>query len=97
MENTKIFKYPTCFTTVDIVVHDSILNRVLLAKKPKQDLHRFVGGFTDDRRHAQERDILRHTEEMIKLAYLIIVSGCILVPTEYEIKYIPTFRKCISW
>lgn len=50
----------------------------------------YVDGFTDDRRHTQECDILRHTEEMIKLAYLIIVTGCVLVPTEYTIKYIPS-------
>lgn len=32
----------------------------------------YVGGFTDDRRHAQEHDILRHTEEMIGIAYEFI-------------------------
>ena len=63
MESTKIFKYPTCFTTVDIVVHDSVLNRVLLAKKPKQDLHRFVGGFSDPKNDSFESDAVRELIE----------------------------------
>lgn len=63
MENTKTFKYPTCFTTVDIVVYDSTNNRVLLAKKPKQDLHRFVGGFSDPKNDSFESDAVRELEE----------------------------------
>jgi bifunctional NMN adenylyltransferase/nudix hydrolase len=63
MENTKIFKYPTCFTTVDIAVYDHVLNRVLLAKKPKQNLYRFVGGFSDPKNDSFEADAVRELEE----------------------------------
>jgi len=62
-EQTKTFKYPTCFTTVDIVVYDKSTNQVLLGKKPKQNLHRFVGGFSDPKNDSFESDAVRELME----------------------------------
>jgi len=40
-------RYPISYQTVDIVAMTSDSSRLLLAKKPNEDLYRFIGGFVD--------------------------------------------------
>jgi bifunctional NMN adenylyltransferase/nudix hydrolase len=56
------FRYPTTFTTVDIAILDDE-GRVLLAKKPNEELHRFVGGFSDPNDESFEASARREVIE----------------------------------
>ena len=55
-------RFPTAYQTVDIAILDEKGN-VLLAKKPNENLWRFVGGFSDPRSDSLEEDAKRETME----------------------------------
>lgn len=40
-------RYPTVYSTVDVIVFDRKERRVLLARKPLENKYRFIGGFVD--------------------------------------------------
>lgn len=56
-------RYPSVFSTVDVVVYDPKQKRVLLARKPNEDKYRFVGGFTSPQDNSFEEAALRELEE----------------------------------
>jgi len=56
-------RYPTVFTTVDIVVYNDKLKRVLLARKKDENKYRFIGGFADPADKSFEMAALRELDE----------------------------------
>lgn len=56
-------RYPTCFTTVDIAVHDEEKKQFLMARKPGEKKYRFVGGFSDPQSDSFENDAIRELKE----------------------------------
>jgi bifunctional NMN adenylyltransferase/nudix hydrolase len=40
-------RYPTSFTTIDVAIFNEDTTKVLLGKKPNEDLYRFIGGFVE--------------------------------------------------
>ena len=56
-------RYPTTFPTVDVIVYDNKLKRVLLARKPNETSYRLVGGFADPLDTSFEVSALRELGE----------------------------------
>lgn len=56
-------QYPKCFPTVDIAIFNEDETRILLARKPKETLYRFVGGFADPKSTSYEEDAKREVQE----------------------------------
>jgi bifunctional NMN adenylyltransferase/nudix hydrolase len=56
-------RYPTVYSTVDIVVFDPKERRVLVARKPLEDSYRFIGGFVDTKDDSFEMAALRELGE----------------------------------
>lgn len=56
-------QYPRCFPTVDIALFNEDYTKILLARKPGEDLHRFVGGFADPGSVSHEDDARREVSE----------------------------------
>lgn len=76
-------KYPTVFTTVDIAIMDETGKKVLLARKPKEEEWRFVGGFADPNSNSFEDDAKREVAEE---------TGCEVSDPEYIGSY-----KIVDW
>jgi bifunctional NMN adenylyltransferase/nudix hydrolase len=55
--------YPTCYPTVDIAIFNDDYTKLLLARKPKEDKYRFVGGFADPKSENYEADARREVAE----------------------------------
>lgn len=60
--------FPTCFPTIDVAVLDERHERVLLARKPQETQHRFIGGFADPRSDSYEADVRREVDEEAHIA-----------------------------
>lgn len=60
-------RYPTCYPTVDVAIFNEDETKILLARKPKQALYRFVGGFADPKSESYEADARREVMEETKL------------------------------
>jgi bifunctional NMN adenylyltransferase/nudix hydrolase len=56
-------RYPTVYSTTDVVVFDPKERRVLLARKPNEQLYRFPGGFVSTTDDSFEDAALRELEE----------------------------------
>lgn len=56
-------QYPKCYTTVDVIIYNSDHSKILLARKPKETLYRFVGGFADPVSASFEDDAIREVKE----------------------------------
>ena len=56
-------RYPTCYPTVDIAIFNEDYTKILLARKPKEDKYRFVGGFADPKSANYEADARREVAE----------------------------------
>lgn len=56
-------RYPTVYSTVDVLVFDSKERKVLLARKPLENKYRIVGGFADVRDDSFETSALRELAE----------------------------------
>lgn len=56
-------RYPTVYSTVDILVYDKKENRILLARKPQESLYRIVGGFASPEDESFEDAALRELNE----------------------------------
>lgn len=56
-------RYPTCYPTVDIAIFNDDYTKILLGRKPKETLYRFVGGFADPRSESYEADARREVME----------------------------------
>lgn len=56
-------RYPTVYSTTDVVVFDPKERRVLLARKPNEQLYRFPGGFVNTTDDSFEDAALRELEE----------------------------------
>ena len=72
-------RHPTVYSTVDVVVFDPKERRVLLARKPLEELYRFPGGFTsptdDSFEMAALRELGEETELTVGLAGLRYVGS----------------------
>lgn len=55
-------RYPTVFTTVDVVIYDEN-RRLLMVRKPGEKLYRFVGGFSNVTSPSFEYDAKREVQE----------------------------------
>jgi len=56
-------QYPKTYPTVDIAILNEDKTKVLLARKPKEDKYRFVGGFADPKSSSYEQDARREVGE----------------------------------
>ena len=56
-------RYPTAFQTVDVAIFNEDNTKILLGKKPKEDKHRFIGGFSDPNSNSLEEDAKREVME----------------------------------
>jgi len=56
-------RYPTAYQTVDVAIFNEDFTKILLGKKPKEDKHRFIGGFSDPRSNSLEDDAKREVME----------------------------------
>ena len=56
-------RYPTVYSTVDVLVFDSEENRVLLARKPFETEYRIIGGFASPEDDSFEDAALRELDE----------------------------------
>jgi bifunctional NMN adenylyltransferase/nudix hydrolase len=56
-------RFPTCFPCVDIAIFNEDYTKILLAKKSKESLYRFVGGFADPKSNCYESDAIREVQE----------------------------------
>jgi bifunctional NMN adenylyltransferase/nudix hydrolase len=61
-------RYPAAIATVDIAVVNFDEKEVLLARKPNEDLYRFVGGFVSPTDDSYEESALRELDEETGLA-----------------------------
>lgn len=61
-------RFPTAFTTVDIAIFDDAGERLLLGRKPDEDLFRFIGGFSDPGSDSFEADAKREVQEETGIA-----------------------------
>lgn len=60
-------QYPSCLSTVDVAIVDTVALRVLLARKPGEKLYRFVGGFSSPNSVSYEADAKREACEETSL------------------------------
>lgn len=60
-------RFPTAFTTVDVALMSADGMKVLLAKKPGEPKHRFVGGFSTPGSESFEADAIREVTEETSL------------------------------
>lgn len=56
-------RFPTVYSTVDVLVYDHINNRILLGRKPNESLYRLPGGFVDISDDSFESAALRELYE----------------------------------
>ena len=56
-------QYPKCYPTVDIAIFNEDYTKLLMARKPKEDKYRFVGGFADPKSENYEADARREVAE----------------------------------
>lgn len=56
-------KFPTVYTTVDVLIQDSKEKKVLLGRKQNEQLYRLIGGFADPRSKSFEEDAAREVQE----------------------------------
>lgn len=56
-------QYPKVYPTVDMAVICFDTKRLLLARKPSEELFRFAGGFADVKSESYEADAIRETDE----------------------------------
>ncbi len=56
-------QYPKCYPTVDVAIFNEDYTKLLLARKPKEDKYRFVGGFADPKSTSYEADARREVAE----------------------------------
>ena len=56
-------QYPKCYPTVDVAIFNEDYTKLLLARKPKEDKYRFVGGFADPKSENYEVDARREVAE----------------------------------
>ena len=73
-------RYPTVYSTVDVVVFDPKERRILLARKPLEDKYRFIGGFADPKKddsfeEAALRELVEESGITVGLAGLRYVGS----------------------
>ena len=56
-------QYPKVYATVDIAVFNEECNKILMARKPKEDKYRFIGGFASPTSISYEADARREVSE----------------------------------
>lgn len=56
-------RYPTCYPCVDIAIFNEDYTKILLARKSKESLYRFIGGFSDPKSDCFETDAMREVTE----------------------------------
>lgn len=62
-------QYPKCHPTVDLAIIDLDNKRMLMARKPNEELLRFIGGFADPKSPSYEADALREGKEECGLEF----------------------------
>lgn len=56
-------RFPTCFTTVDVAIFNVDYQKILLGRKPGQELFQLIGGFADPVSPSFEADAVREAKE----------------------------------
>lgn len=79
-------RYPSCYPTVDIAIFNEDSTKLLLARKPKQKLYRFVGGFADPKSESYEVDARREVmeETTLEISDPIYVGSMIVDDWRYR-------------
>jgi len=79
-------KYPTCYPTVDAIIHDVANKRILLGRKPNETKYRFIGGFAEPNSESYELDASREIREEtgIEVSFPVYIGSCKIKDWRYR-------------
>lgn len=79
-------RFPTSFTTVDIAILHENGTKLLLCRKPNEQLYRFVGGFADPVSDSFEADAMREAREetSLEVGDLEYIGSCTVDDWRYK-------------
>jgi len=79
-------RFPTVYTTVDIAILDTPVERILLGRKPNEKLFRFIGGFADPKSDSFETDARREVGEEagVEVEGLEYIGSCVVDDWRYR-------------
>ena len=77
-------KYPVCYPTVDIVIFNKEMDKVLLVRKPNDPDWYFVGGFADVGSSSYEEDAKREVKEEVNIEVSDLTYQTSLLSTDWR-------------
>lgn len=80
-------RYPACYPTVDIAIFNEDETQLLLGRKPKETLFRFIGGFAEPKSKSYEDDALREAHEEagdFEMTPPVYIGSCLIDDWRYR-------------